>query len=49
MNVLRSVIKSTARMMIENDNITECDLNPLILTPSNKYIAVDVRIKTDSL
>ena len=43
---LKSIIRSTALMMIENENITEFDINPLILTPSNKYIAVDVRIKT---
>ena len=43
---LKKIIQSVAVMMIDNENITECDLNPLILTQSNKYIAVDVRIKT---
>jgi acetate---CoA ligase (ADP-forming) len=43
---LKEIIKSVSQMMIDCEFITECDLNPLILTPSDKYIAVDIRIKT---
>ena len=42
---LKRIIKSCARMMIENPGISEFDINPIILTSSDKFIAVDVRIK----
>lgn len=42
---LKKIIKSSARMMLENKNITEFDLNPLIADVSDKFYAVDVRIK----
>lgn len=42
---LKQIIKSAARMLIENKNIIEFDLNPLIVGEDNKYYAVDVRIK----
>jgi succinyl-CoA synthetase beta subunit len=32
-------------MMLDEDSITECDLNPLIVTKDNKIFAVDVRVK----
>jgi acetyltransferase len=42
---IKSVIKSIAQMMLDEDSITECDLNPLIVTKDNKIFAVDVRVK----
>ena len=42
---LKRIIKACAVMMIENKNITEFDLNPLIIGGDNKYYAVDVRVK----
>lgn len=44
-NRLKQLIKSCALMMIENKNILEFDLNPLILSTDNNYYAVDVRIR----
>ena len=44
---LKRIIKACALMMIENKNIIEFDLNPLIVGEDNKYYAVDVRIKID--
>ena len=42
---IKSVIKSIAQMMLDEDSITECDLNPLIVTEDNKILAVDERVK----
>lgn len=42
---LKSIISSVAKLMIENEEITEIDLNPLIVDTSEKLHAVDVRIK----
>jgi len=42
---IKNVIKSVARMMLDNEQITECDLNPLIVDHNNKLFAVDIRIK----
>ncbi|MEN8194225.1 MAG: acetate--CoA ligase family protein, partial [Bacteroidota bacterium] len=42
---LKNIIKSTSQMLIENQGIIEFDLNPLILDISNKFHAVDIRIK----
>lgn len=42
---LKRIIKSCAVMMIENKNIIEFDLNPLIVDENDNYRAVDVRIK----
>ncbi len=44
---LKKVIRAASRMIIENENIVEFDLNPLIVTPDNSIHAVDVRIKVD--
>jgi acetyltransferase len=41
---LKRIILSCARMMIENQNIIEFDLNPLIVGEDNKYYAVDSRV-----
>jgi len=45
MNELKRVIRSSSKMMIENENIVEFDLNPLIISKDNSIHAVDVRIK----
>lgn len=42
---LKRIIKSSARMIAENSNIMEFDLNPLLVTEENKFYAVDARIK----
>jgi acetyltransferase len=42
---IKSVIKSVAQMLLDNEAITECDLNPLVVTEDNNIFAVDVRIK----
>ncbi len=44
---LKRIILSCARMIIENKNITEFDLNPLIVGEDDKYYAVDVRVRVD--
>jgi acetyltransferase len=38
-------IKNLAQMMLNHKEITEVDLNPLLITSDNKIFAVDVRIK----
>jgi acetyltransferase len=45
MNNLKSSIKSLAQMMLDYPEITECDLNPLLVSEDNRMFAVDVRIK----
>ena len=42
---VKSVIKSVAQMMIDNEYIIECDLNPLLIGEDNQIYAVDTRIK----
>ncbi|MFA7228689.1 MAG: acetate--CoA ligase family protein [Melioribacteraceae bacterium] len=42
---LKKIIVNCARMLIENENILEFDLNPLIAAQDGKYYAVDVRVK----
>ena len=42
---LKRIIKQCALMMRENHNITEFDLNPLIVGEDNKFYAVDIRVK----
>jgi len=42
---IKNTIKSVAQMMLNHKEITECDLNPLVVTPDNNIFAVDVRIK----
>lgn len=44
-NELKKIIGACARMMLENENIAEFDINPLIVDIHNKYYAVDVRIR----
>ena len=45
MNKIKSAIKSLAQMMVNHSEITEIDLNPLLITSDNEILAVDVRIK----
>lgn len=42
---LKTTIKSTAQMVLDNPEITECDLNPLLIGENNEMFAVDIRIK----
>ena len=42
---LKRILKSVANMLIENKNISELDINPLIVDTDNKFFAVDVRIR----
>ena len=42
---IKNTIKNLAQMMINHTEITEVDLNPLLITNDNKIFAVDVRIK----
>lgn len=42
---LKRIIASCSKMMLENENIVEFDINPLIVDQKNKYCAVDIRIK----
>ena len=42
---IKSTIKSVAQMMLNHKEISECDLNPLVVTEDNNIFAVDVRIK----
>ncbi|MBX3006487.1 MAG: acetate--CoA ligase family protein [Melioribacteraceae bacterium] len=42
---LKSIIRSCAAMMLENENIVEFDLNPIIYNRKCGYVSVDARIK----
>jgi acetyltransferase len=46
LNKIRTAIKSVAQMMLDFKEITECDLNPLVVTEDNNIFSVDVRIKS---
>jgi acetyltransferase len=45
MKAIKSAIKNLAQMMVNHKEITEVDLNPLLITSDNKIFAVDVRVK----
>lgn len=45
LNEIKSAIKSVAQMMLDNPEISECDLNPLVVTNKNEIFAVDIRMK----
>ena len=45
MNAIKSSIKNLAQMIVNHKEITEVDLNPLLVTTDNKIYAVDIRIK----
>lgn len=42
---LKKIITTCAKMMLENDSISEFDINPLVVDKNNNFFAVDVRIK----
>jgi acetyltransferase len=42
---IKEIIKNLAQMMVNHKEITEVDLNPLLITSGNKIFAVDVRVK----
>jgi acetyltransferase len=42
---VKLAIKSVAQMMLDNKQISECDINPLVVTEDNNIFAVDIRIK----
>jgi acyl-CoA synthetase (NDP forming) len=42
---IKNTINSVAQMMLDRKEITECDLNPLVITEDNNIFAVDIRIK----
>ena len=42
---LKETISSVAQMIINHPEITECDLNPLLVSENNDMFAVDIRIK----
>jgi acetate---CoA ligase (ADP-forming) len=46
LNKIKSTIKSVAQMILNHEEIMECDLNPLVVTEDNNIFAVDVRIKS---
>ncbi|MGE5845191.1 MAG: acetate--CoA ligase family protein [Ignavibacteria bacterium] len=44
---VKELIKSSARMLLDNPSITEFDFNPVILSKNDQIFVVDVRIKTN--
>lgn len=44
-NKIVDIIYNCALMLIENDNIEEFDINPLVVTKENEIFAIDGRIK----
>ncbi len=45
MEQIKSTIRSVAQMMINHKEISECDLNPLLISEDDRLYAVDIRIK----
>ncbi len=43
--LLKKIIRSSAQMILDNEAITEYDINPLIITEDNSIYAVDVKVK----
>ena len=43
-DIIKSIIRNSAQMMIDNKNIVEFDLNPVIVTSDNAVLTVDARI-----
>ena len=44
-SAVKAAVKNLAQMMINHKEITEVDLNPLLITIENEIFAVDVRVK----
>ncbi len=47
LNKLIIIIRNSARMMLENPEIIEFDINPLIVDERDNFYIVDFRVKTD--
>jgi acetate---CoA ligase (ADP-forming) len=45
LNLIKNIIRNSAQMLLDNKNIIEFDLNPVIITNENDVIAVDARLK----
>jgi acetyltransferase len=45
LSIIKSIIKNSAQMILDNNNILEFDLNPIILTDENRFLTADARIK----
>ena len=45
LNIISSLIRNSAQMILDNKNIAEFDLNPVIITNENIILTVDARIK----
>ena len=45
LDAIKSSVRNLAQMMVNHKEITEVDLNPLLVTADNKIFAVDVRVK----
>ncbi|MGD8306934.1 MAG: acetate--CoA ligase family protein [Ignavibacteria bacterium] len=45
LNKMKDTVRAVGQMMIDNPEIIECDLNPLLVAENNELYAVDVRIK----
>jgi acetate---CoA ligase (ADP-forming) len=44
---LKRILASCARMMVENEEITEFEINPLTATEENRFIPAEIRIVTE--
>lgn len=45
LDLIKSIVRNSAQMLLDNKNIIEFDLNPVIISNENDVIAVDTRIK----
>lgn len=45
LDLLIKVISNAAKMIRENKNLSEFDLNPLLVTQENEFVVVDFRVK----
>jgi len=45
LNKLKTIILAAAQMLLDHDEITEFDINPLSVDENNSFMAVDVRIR----
>ena len=45
LNIIKQIIINSAQMILDNKNILEFDLNPVILTEDDHLLTVDARIK----
>ena len=45
---LKKIIKSSARMLLDNPSLKEFDFNPLIVSEENKFYIVDARVNIEN-